>query len=122
MDGWRRYTLVSIPPSSPGRDRRTCGSPADAWTRTPPLVSAVTCSQVRTSTRTSLDAYPASGTFHVMLELDPLPTFVRSARSGGFDTARVDSDTAYSRACGGHTRRQEGSDRRQKVAVHARRC
>ena len=50
-----------------------------------------------------MEAYPASGTFHVMLELEPLPTFVRRARSGGFDTASVDSDTAYSRACGGHT-------------------
>ena len=102
MDGVRKHSsahdLRAV--EEPGR---TCGSPADAWTRTPPLVSAVTCSQVSTSTRTSLEAYPASGTFHVTLELEPLPTFVSRARRGGFDTASVDSDTAYSRACGRHT-------------------
>ena len=68
----------------------TCGRPPDPWTLTPPLPSAVTLLQLKTSTSSSLALYPASGTDQD--GEDELPPLVRRASVGGLEMAMVEDD------------------------------
>jgi len=67
---------------------RTCGRPPEAVVVTPPLPSAVTALQLRTSISASFALKPAFGSVH---DADPeAPTFVSSASMPGFVSEMVE--------------------------------